>query len=208
VPHDRTLSSPGTHHPPPADLAARHLPIRDLDVSWYRIHRKALGALHFGRSATNRFDAPDGSFGVLYLGRDVHACFVETMGWATGIRHLELGDLAGRALAQIDASRALRLVDLAGRGLARLGADARLASADYAASQAWALALHDHPAGADGIYYRARHDPTRFCAAIFERAAGLLTETSLGALTDGTNRLLLARLLETYDFAVIDPRDD
>ena len=46
--------------------------------------------------------------------------------------------------------------------------------------------------------------PSRLCAAIFDRAAGALSATSLGSLADPHNAGLLAELLDTYDFALID----
>jgi hypothetical protein len=42
------------------------------------------------------------------------------------------------------------------------------------------------------------------CAAIFDRAASALTATSLGSLADPRNAALLADLLDTYDYALID----
>ena len=70
----------------------------------------------------------------------------------------------------IETTEPLRLVDLTGPGLPRLGADARLADGDHQVSQAWSAAFHGHPDRPDGILYRARHDPSRFAVAIFERA--------------------------------------
>jgi hypothetical protein len=50
----------------------------------------------------------------------------------------------------------------------------------------------------------SRHDPSRFCAAIFNRVADALHAESLGSLVDPANASLLADLLETYGFALID----
>ncbi len=82
--------------------------------------------MHFGRSGDNRFDAPDGEFGVLYAGKDERCAFIEVFGHATGMRFVEQSELAARGLARIAPRRPLRLVNLTGEGLARLGADARL----------------------------------------------------------------------------------
>ena len=119
---------------------------------------------------------------------------------------IDLDELNARALAEITSLRSLRLVDLTGAGLARIGADARLTSETdngYALSQRWALSLHEHPDRPDGLLYRSRHDPSRLCAAIFDRAEDALTATSLGSLADAHNAALLAELLDAYDYSLI-----
>ena len=78
-------------------------------------------------------------------------------------------------------------------------------SGSYDLSQRWALAFHEHPDQPDGILYRSRHDPSRLCAAIFDRAADALTATTLGSLADARNAALLADLLETYEYSLIVP---
>jgi hypothetical protein len=145
---------------------------------------------------------PGGEFGVLYLARHEAGAFIETFGHETGIRVLDMKELEGRALSRVEAARPLRLVDLRGKGLARLGADAELLTGAYELSQAWALALHNHPAAVDGIAYRARHDPDQFCAAVFERAAPHVTAARLGALTTDALAPLVAHLLDLYDFGL------
>src|SRR5687768_15047785 len=119
-------TSLGPHPEPPADFNERALPIRVFRRRWFRIHRLSLAPLYFGRSGDNRFDAPSGAFGVLYVGKDEHCAFIETFGHATGVRIVDRSELAARGLAQIKPKRSLRLVDLTSEGLARLGADARL----------------------------------------------------------------------------------
>ncbi|WP_438020577.1 RES family NAD+ phosphorylase [Sorangium sp. So ce315] len=194
----------GPHPDPPPDLAARPLPVTIFRRCWFRIHRLAHAPLFFGRSGDNRFDAPAGEFGVLYAGKDAHCAFIEVFGHATGVRLVEQGELAARGLARIAARRPLRLVNLAGGGLARLGADARLTSGEsYAAAHRWALAIHDHPRRPDGIVYAARHDPSRVCAALFERASAELEVTPLGSLADPAHAALLARVLDTYRFGLV-----
>ena len=39
---------------------------------------------------------------------------------------------------------------------------------DYEIAQQWSEALQDHPNNLDGIYYRSRHDPSRFCLALYQ----------------------------------------
>ena len=59
------------------------------------------------------------------------------------------------------------------------------------------------PTSPDGLLYRSRHDPSRLCAAIFDRAEDALTATSLGSLADAHNVALLADLLDAYDYSLI-----
>ncbi|WP_437718491.1 RES family NAD+ phosphorylase [Sorangium sp. So ce448] len=194
----------GAHPDPPLDLAASPLPIAIFRRSWFRVHWLTREPLHFGRSGDNRFDAPDGEFGVLYAGKDPRCAFIEVFGHATGVRFVEQSELAARGLARIAPRRPLRLVNLAGEGLARLGADARLTSGEsYRAAHRWARAIHDHPRRPDGIAYVARHDPTRVCAALFERVSAELEVTRLGSLADPAHAVLLARLLDTYKFGLV-----
>lgn len=198
-------------HPlPPADLASRPLPIVRIKATWWRIYPLAYGPIFFGRTGNNRYDAPAEAsgaraYGVLYVARDPHGAFVETFGHTTGVRVIDRVALASRGLAKVTAGRPLRLVDLRGHGLARIGADEALcAGPDYAVSQAWSAALHDHPKAPDGLIYRARHDPSRFSVALFDRAGAVIRARSVGkSFVDLKNEHLLAELLDTYDFGLI-----
>ena len=141
---------------------------------------------------------------MLYVGADVECAFIETFGHATGTRSVTEGELQARLFSWIRASRPLQLADLSGPGLARLGADARLTSGEsYAASRRWALAIHNHPSRPDGLLFRARHDPSRTCAALFDRTSSLLSETRMGSLWEPQHRRLLGRLLDQYSFALL-----
>ena len=191
-----------TPHPePPASFAVL---VRPLDRAWCRLHAVKHDALYFGRTPRNRFDAPAGEFGVLYVARDFHGAFVETFGHATGVRFVTSPELKTRGLARIAARRPLRLVDLRAEGLARMGADAELTSGpDYGLARRWARAIHDHPRRPDGLMYRARHDPSRICAAIFDRAATELTTAYEGTFADAANEKLLGDILDTYRFGLL-----
>jgi hypothetical protein len=185
------------------DLQTRRLPLTDVHGPWVRSHVARYAPLHFGSSGLNRFDAPSGQYGVLYVAADTHAAFIETFGRELGEKRIEMVQVMSRALARIDQTRPLRFVDLTGPGLSRIGADNRLTAASYELSQQWALALYEHPDQPDGLLYRSRHDPSRLCAAIFDRAAGALTATSLGSLADASNAAMLADLLDRYEYSLI-----
>lgn len=197
------------HPEPPPDLHRRHLPITRTHQAWWRLHRCAYGAIYFGKSGTNRFDAPggeQGEFGVLYAAADAYGAFIETLGRATGANRVDMQLLRETCLSRLTTVQPLKLVDLRGPGLARLGADERLcAGDDYELCGRWALALYHHPVRPDGLYFRARHDPARFSLALFSRdatAQGIQAQ-SQGALTDPANTALLAEILDRYQFQLL-----
>jgi RES domain-containing protein len=196
---------PEPHPDPPTNLHQSGLPLYEAHGPWIRSHPRRYQPLHFGNTGFNRFDAPGGQYRILYVAADVHGAFIETFGRQLGERRLEAAHVASRALSQVTHGHPLQLVDLTGPGLSQIGADTRLTAANYDLSQRWALALHEHPDQPDGLLYRSRHDPSRLCAAIFDRAASALTATPLGSLADSSNAALLADLLDTYDYALIGP---
>ncbi|HEX4447144.1 MAG TPA: RES family NAD+ phosphorylase [Polyangiaceae bacterium] len=188
----------------PAPPTTFPLVVTRVSWTWWRIHSREHDPLHFGRETLHRFDAPAGEFGVSYVAKDVHGAFIETFGHATGVRFVTEREIAARGLARITTSRPLRLADLRAEGLARMGADAALTSGpDYAMARRWARAIHAHPRGADGILYRARHDPARACAAIFDRAGAVVTARPMGSLLARKHRALLAAVLDTYKFGLV-----
>jgi hypothetical protein len=54
--------------PPPHDLKERELPIVRLEGPWLRLHAAGREPVFFGRMGLNRFDDPEGEYGVLYVG--------------------------------------------------------------------------------------------------------------------------------------------
>lgn len=196
---------PGDHPDPPADLTTRH-PIRIEEVqAFYRLHRTGKRALYFGRGPASRFDAPDRSFGVLYVGCDIPCAFVETFGQQLGRRYLTASELKQRDLSRVVSLRPLTLIDIfTSGGLARIGADSRLFSGAHAKSQLWAKALHDLAPAPDGILYPARHDPARCACALFDHVEPAISVTSLGSLNEVQHRGTLADLLDLYDFGYVD----
>ncbi len=141
----------------------------------------------------------------MYVARDAHGAFIETFGHDTGrTPFVSEPELKARELSIVKASRKLRFFDLRGKGLARMGADSALTSGpDYPLSRRWTLALHSHPKMADGILYRARHDPTRTCAAIFDRAASAISARRSGTLLDPAHARLLGDILDTYGYGLV-----
>jgi RES domain-containing protein len=158
---------PGEHPEPPGDLASRSPLLAELPAgtTLSRIHDRRYGPVFFGKTANNRFDSPDGSLGVLYVGIDEYCAFIETFGYSTGDSVVTRTELEGRHLSYLITTQRLTLIDLAGSGaLARIGADARLFSGSDAVGQRWSSALRDHPAKPAGLLYPARHDPREMLA--------------------------------------------
>lgn len=160
---------PGLHPPPPEDLSERKLPLITFlsGTTFFRVYQAKYSAIHYSNSMDGRFDTPEG---VLYLGADEFAAFRETIGRFSQYRLISTEQLDIRRMALIQITKDLSLVDLTGKGLTLLNADARLLSGDYQIAQEWSKALQDHSSQPDGIYYRSRHDPSRFCLALYEQA--------------------------------------
>jgi hypothetical protein len=163
---------------PPADLANRKPDLLRLrrGTLVHRFFEQRYDTLFFDRSAAGRFNAPDGSYGVLYVARTASGAFAETFLRQPGRTVLPADLLARKAYVCLRLERPLKLVRLTGPGLALLGATAEVphAGLPYSAPQAWSKALKDHPARVDGIAYTARHNDQELCYALFEGA--LLTE--------------------------------
>jgi hypothetical protein len=190
---------------PPANLADRKLPIIELTGTFRRIHLTSLDSLFFGRTAGNRFDDPrgeKGDFGALYLARDHFGAFIETFGDSAGntvsIRTLEL-----RSIAEVTVTASIRAIDLTAAGAAWVGAAGEVTAGEHALSQRWAHALWSHPAKPEGIYYRARHDQSRFCVVIFDRAKKLVILSSTTRLLDPAFRPRLGAMLDQYRFSLV-----
>ena len=199
---------PGEHPEPHADLSTRSPVLYELEEGRviYRLHRAGFAPIFFGKAGDNRFDAPDGSYGVLYAGEDEYCCFIETCGQVTGVLSVSGAYLDQRNLAEITITQTIILIDLsASAGLARIGADGRLMDGSHAIAQRWSAALRKHPASPAGIVYRARHDPAKLAFAIFECPASVFHVTSRGSLRDPKNLTLLGEILDHYQFGLIDP---
>lgn len=168
---------------------------------WLRLHRAKYAPSFFGRTGNNRFDAPDTSFGVLYVARQINGSFVEVF-CRQRQRRITENQLQQYRVAEFRASRNLKLVDLAGKGLVRMGLDARLGTGSYSTAQEWSWAFYDHPDNADGILYRSRHDPKQQLAAIFDRSQFLLTVQQHGSLQDYLGDEFFT-LLDHYEIALL-----
>jgi len=208
------LDHPHRHPEPPINLDEWELPLVEVAPPWFRCHSAARGPLYFNRGRIGRFNAPNGEYGVLYLGTDEYCAFIETFGQSMrrndrGISVVSAHELDQACLCRIEVQPSwgpFRLVDLAGAGLSRLGADGRLNTMtdDRGVPQRWALALHRHPEQPDGLYYRVRHDQTRTGIALFDRVGDVLQADCCDNALARTDAL--AQILNHYGFA-LSPAD-
>ena len=200
------MAKPGRHPLPTAAFQRHALSIIRVPKShcWYRLYPGIHNPLHFSMTKAGRFDAPDRSYGVLYIARQLPGAFVETLCRNTGAtRPIPATAMDTYNVVEIRTSRLLRLVDLAGKGLARMGLDSRLSTGDYRVAQRWSEAFHRHADHVDGIIYPARHDPRQQAAALFDRAGELLTVKPCGTLRDYMGEQEFFALLDHYGVALV-----
>ncbi len=195
---------PLTPHPdPPLDFGSRELPVVESVGPWYRLNPVLYkSALFFDHSGKGRFDDQEQGYGILYVGADEYAAFIECFGRAHGARGVAELALLQRNLVRMTSARPLVLADLTGNGLVKLGADARLASGSYLTARKWAQAIWEHPHQVDGLRYHSRHDDTRLCCGLFDRMRALLSEENLGNLVE-QHPVILAQMLAHYDYGLL-----
>ena len=105
---------------------------------------------------------PDHRFGVLYLGSSLKVCFVEALlrdqaDGRTGDVLLDESDLRARTYATLRLDAAMTLIDLRDDGPLRMGVPSDVVRGSrQTLARKWSLALHQHPAGVDGIIYPSR----------------------------------------------------
>jgi hypothetical protein len=142
----------------------------------HRFHARAHDPIFFDRSLGGRLNAPDGSFGVLYVAKHQRGAFAETFLRTPGRTLLPYDVILAKSHAAIELTEKLQVVRLYGPGLATIGCTAQVTHGPlpYDLPQAWSKALHDHPRRPDGIAYRSRHDDDQIAYAIFDRARSKL----------------------------------
>lgn len=177
----------------------------DLGTVFHRIHNLAKDPVWFGQwpagALRNRFDDPEGTYGVCYLGRSAEAAFVESFLRRQPARLVSLSHLSIHGIARVVTRRRLTVVPLFGSALPKLGATSEVsATRDYALSQAWSRALWVHPATIDGIVYWSRHDDDQGCLALFDRAHDAVAVEQDALVVD--DRDALARILDRYNLGL------
>jgi hypothetical protein len=169
---------------------------------------------YFGRTQNGRFDAPDATYGVCYLGTTLACCLLEVFSpqiQRTDSGHfLSLSQLRGYMVVNAHVVRPLRLAKLSDDGLATIGIDLRVTGGDdYNLSQRWSAAIHSHADNVDGILYPSRRDQ-RYSVALFERAGHTLNFELWGRLGDPDCVDLLAETtsaLRRFEVELLDDLD-
>lgn len=144
----------------------------------FRFFSSHLDPIYYDKSQDGRFNATDGSFGVLYAAEEPAGAFAETFLRNSGRRLIDLALVDRKSLVNMESVRDLEFIHFDAEHLAPLGATAEIShsSPPYSESLLWADAMHNHPCRADGIAYGSRHDPSQMCFAIFDRAMGGVQE--------------------------------
>jgi hypothetical protein len=196
----------------PSVQLAERLSIRTLRARsiLHRAHGVGVGVLFFGPGAGKapkyRFDSPDGSYGVCYLGLSEEAAFVEgVIHQALPRRLFSETSLAARAIADVRVVESIRAVRLYGKYLIGNGADAAVVHGDDYPnlSQPWSKAIHDHRDQVDGILYTARHDDSVKALALFERAEHKISASPSASHPLSGSDLRTLRLLDRYGIGLI-----
>ncbi len=188
---------------PPSELP---IYILNQNTPLFRIHNRDYGALHFNRFQT-RFASPEGEYGVLYATLDVYVAFLEVI--RTVDPNIVSVDVLKRmSLSKLYPHRDLKLVDLSGAGVIKIGADSRIYTGSYQISQSWSQTFYEHPDRVDGIYYPSRHDPSRYCIALYENRIlpGDLQEQRITEdnLLDRSFESELRQILDNYGYELDD----
>ncbi|WP_244553078.1 RES family NAD+ phosphorylase [Bradyrhizobium erythrophlei] len=144
----------------------------------HRFYTAGYEPIFFDPSLLGRLNAPDGGYGVLYVAEKTSGAFAETFLRTPGRTLIDADLLRRKGYARLELHSDLTLIKLAGPGLAILGATAEVVHGGlpYDVPQAWSKALFEHPRGAHGVAYYARHDDEALCYAIFDRARSAVNE--------------------------------
>ena len=145
----------------------------------HRIHRPFHDAVFFGPSGATpkgRFDAPDGSFKVLYAARSLETAFAETLVRSPHIPCALSSAVTARVRSELLVTSPLRLYPLVDVSVSKLGLSFTDLHGD-AYAKTWAVSARIHAStNADGILYTSRFDNQR-CVAIFDRSASSIAES-------------------------------
>ena len=199
---NQTNNLPGLHPPPPSNLCQRELPLFTLtaDTIFNRVHQAKYAPIYFSNSGGGRFDTAEG---IIYLGIDEYVAFRE-IGRFSQYRLISSQELEKRRMSKLKSNRDLSLVDLTGKGLTLIDADARLLTGSYKIAQQWSKALQDHPACPDGIYYRSRYDPSRFCLSLYQvKTCSILQVINTYDFMSDEYQNRLAKILDEYQYGSI-----
>lgn len=169
----------------PGDPPLAAVPVTQ--VLW-RVYPLKLDPVWFGpgtgAAPRNRFDAPNGEFGVCYFSATLGVSILETLVRGRKVPIISRSDLAVRGGASVSLAEPLRMLRLEGKGLTSFGISAHeVTGDDIDVCQDLAWQVHEKLPDVDGVQYRSRWDNSELCWAVFDRA-----QSRLGAVL-GTQRL-------------------
>ena len=163
-------------------LAIRRLAARELLQHVSRVAYRGQ-RLYFGRDGTNRYDAPDGRYGVLYLGLTLPTALMESVfhkhHWDRDPRRsIALAEVHSRLVRAVGVLDDLVLADLTAPGVmaAHFGLNLeQLAIRGYEDTQRVSVEVHamrdaDDKPIFDGLLAPSRNNYPEPCVALFDRA--------------------------------------
>ena len=167
--------------PEPGTFEDRLRPVWVEVASLVRLSRRPATEPYWS-TGVYRFDDPDpggaDAIGTCYAASTIEVAFAESVihecgRFLGGTYEVPAAELTERSVVQFACERRKTLVmaDLTGAALKALGLNNDIsASADYAASQAWARAIHGASPRWDGIRYVSRQMNKGFAYAVFARS--------------------------------------
>jgi hypothetical protein len=153
---------------PPTRLSSIHLPVCDIETTWFRIcRRRHTSPLFWSRRGIYRFDSENVRWGVCYAASSITAAFQEVFGnkvrWSTP---LDWSELLDSRVWRISIPPTFQGLNLFGETLTVIDATLQCFVSNYPKSQRWGAALMNHPANLDGVVYLGRRCGTH-CLAMF-----------------------------------------
>lgn len=159
---------------PAPDLPADCLLVRlAAGTRLFRIHWRGKDPIWFGPAPGalpgNRFDAPAGEYGTLYVAEALKGAYAETI-LRKAERIIAWPIVEKRSWSVLELQRDVDVALLHGDGLGHHGVTSDICTGDdYGSPQALSLAFYSR--GIEGIVYRSRHNNDQICYALFNLIA-------------------------------------
>lgn len=128
-----------------------------------------------------RFDAPDGSYKMLYAARTLETASGETLVRSPHVPYVTSTAVKARVRSELVLARTMKLYPLVDAGVSARGLSFTDLHGDaYAGTQEVSAWVHSNTS-ADGILYTSRFDNQR-CVALFDRAIDAIARTPVSKL--------------------------
>jgi RES domain len=191
--------------PAPYDFSKISPRVVELAGPWFRVHQASKGPVYFGRNGLNRWDSPDGDYGVMYAAESWQGALMESVLHDPTTKIVLESELAKRSIALVSTSIDLRVVDLSnGKTLRALGITESETQGTYLKSQGISKAVYSAGWNVNGIRYASRLDPALSCLALFDFPPGQMFLQDLGNLLSSFNRNLMSSMLRAYGIRLVD----